>query len=146
FDSLLDLEDQYHNEGFRLGLSDGERAGRAEGRSFGLSKGFEKFIEMGRLHGRAAVWDSQLIRPLPAVSSDEGAKAVDEREREQLRAIGSTDASGRLRKHVQRLVTLTDPETLPTENSEEGVSEVDDRLKDAKAKATLIARIIGEDD
>lgn len=59
FDSLLSLEDQYYSEGYELGVADGSRAGRIEGRVFGLEKGFEKFVAMGKLHGRAVVWNAR---------------------------------------------------------------------------------------
>ena len=60
FDDLLSLEDKFYKEGYDLGVSDGERAGRVEGRLFGLEKGFEKYAAMGRLHGRAIIWAGRL--------------------------------------------------------------------------------------
>lgn len=59
FDTLLTLEDQYYSEGYEQGVTDGSTAGRIEGRIFGLEKGFEKFVAMGKLHGKAAVWDAR---------------------------------------------------------------------------------------
>ncbi|KAK7565831.1 hypothetical protein IWX91DRAFT_334956, partial [Phyllosticta citricarpa] len=55
------LESIYYNEGFSLGRTDGTRAGRIEGRVFGLEKGFDKFFAMGRLGGRAGVWGARLV-------------------------------------------------------------------------------------
>ncbi|KAK3710110.1 hypothetical protein LTR37_010541 [Vermiconidia calcicola] len=127
-DSLLSLEDQYYTEGFNLGVADGSRAGRIEGRIFGLEKGFEKFAGMGRLGGRAAVWKA---RTEDGGDGESGVKL---------------DTSERLTKHIHRLHTLTDVSTLSTENSEDAVSEFDDRFKDATAKARLISRIVGEDE
>jgi len=131
FDSLLSLEQQYHTEGYNLGYADGSKAGRIEGRVFGLEKGFEKFAELGRLNGRAAVWQARL----PSESSKDSDGEIE---------LGQLSGSDRLRKHVRRLGELTDPEDLSTENSEEAVQDVDERVKDAKAKATLISRIVGE--
>ncbi|KAK5171220.1 uncharacterized protein LTR77_004364 [Saxophila tyrrhenica] len=131
FDSLLSLEQQYHTEGYQLGLSDGARAGRLEGRVFGTEKGFEKFLEMGRLAGRASIWDARLAGPVPEGGEAQGVK------------IHATD---RVKKHVRRLKDLTDPETIATDNSEDAVSEFDDRLKDAKAKVKLISTLLGEDE
>ena len=128
FEDVLNLEDQYFTEGYNLGVADGSRAGQIEGRIFGLQKGFEKFAEIGRLGGQSAVWDARLQIP--------GTKGT----------LASLTGTERLKKHVQRLQTLTDRDTLPTENDEDAVSEFDDRLKDAKAKATLISKIVGEDD
>ena len=126
FDSLLSLEETYYAEGLALGIADGERSGRIEGRLFGLEKGFEKFTAMGRLNGRAQVWTGRL-----ASESGSGVELK---------------GSERLRKHVERLAELTDPESLETKNDEAAVSEFDERVAGAKAKATLIARIVGEVD
>lgn len=62
FDSILHLEDDFYREGYALGEADGAPAGRLEGRAFGLEKGFEKYAEMGRLHGKAVIWASRLQR------------------------------------------------------------------------------------
>ena len=60
FDSLLNLEETFYKEGYAAGVVDGERAGLVEGRIFGLEKGFEKYVRMGRLHGKAVVWAGRL--------------------------------------------------------------------------------------
>ncbi|MCJ1259569.1 hypothetical protein MMC24_007408 [Lignoscripta atroalba] len=60
FDSLLGLEDKFYDEGYQLGMTEGTRAGHIEGRVFGLEKGFEKFISMGKLHGRSVIWAGRL--------------------------------------------------------------------------------------
>jgi hypothetical protein len=57
----LSLEESYYASGFALGKADGARAGLIDGRRFGLEKGFEKFANMGRIHGRAIVWGSRLL-------------------------------------------------------------------------------------
>lgn len=137
-ESLLSLEDQFHAEGHALGVSDGSKAGRVEGRTFGLERGLAKFGEMGRLGGRAAVWHARLQSP--AVSERTGAEV------EGLHRLPPLSGSDRLRRHVARLAELTDAEGLATENSEDAVAEFDERLRDARAKTTLIARIAGEDD
>jgi hypothetical protein len=139
-DSLLSLEDQYHTEGYNLGLADGARAGRIEGRTFGLEKGYEKFLEMGRLSGRAAVWNARLS-PNAGLHAG-GDSTVQTAQKVKLNPIEATD---RLKKHIRRLCDLTDQSTLSTENSEDAVEEFESRLKDARAKATLISRAVGED-
>ena len=134
FADVLNLEDQYYQEGYDLGVADGSKSGRIEGRLFGLQKGFEKFLEMGKLSGRAAVWEARLpfSNTIPTSSPES--------------RVPELSANERLRKHVERLAALSDPNDLSTKNNEDDVSEFDDRLKDAKAKATLISRIVGEDD
>ena len=140
FGEVLNLEDQYYHEGYDLGVADGSRSGRIEGRTFGLEKGFEKFVKMGRLHGKAVVWEARL----PAVSSSDTPESQDSSK--TLPPLQAPSGNARLRKHVERMAALSDPNDLSTENSEDAVSEFDDRLKDAKAKATLISRMAGEDE
>ncbi len=60
FDVLLNLEQTFYNEGYAAGVADGERAGLIEGRIFGLEKGFEKYMRMGRLQGKAVIWAGRL--------------------------------------------------------------------------------------
>jgi hypothetical protein len=43
-------------------MADGRVAGRTEGRQLGLERGFQKFVESGRLQGRAIVWANRLGR------------------------------------------------------------------------------------
>ena len=143
-DSLLSLEDQYHNEGYALGLADGARAGRIEGRTFGLEKGYEKVLEMGRLAGKAAVYNARIRPATPSDVGSDGTSRVANGDcaKVKLKPIEATD---RLRKHIRRFCDLTDSLTLSTENSEDAVEEFDSRLKDARAKATLVSRAVGED-
>ncbi|KAK4896941.1 hypothetical protein LTR27_005188 [Elasticomyces elasticus] len=133
FATLLNLEDQYHTEGYNLGVTDGSLSGRIEGRLFGLEKGFTKFTEMGRMNGRAAVWKARSSKN-PQTADADAVKFV---------PISSSD---RLRKHITRLTELTDPDSLETKNTEDAVDEGEERLAGARSKFTLIARIVGEDD
>ena len=148
FESLLSLEEQYHHEGRTLGLAEGEASGRIEGRVFGLEKSFEKFIELGRLGGRAAIWSSRLpSEASPAtVSTTASSAAPIEVGKEDSSVLGPLPGSGseRLVRHVRRLVELTDAEDVSRENSEEGVQDFDDRLREAKAKGVLIERLVRE--
>ncbi|CAK1362831.1 unnamed protein product [Cercospora beticola] len=137
FEDVLNLEDRYYQEGYDLGVADGAKSGRIEGRTFGLEKGFEKFLEMGKLNGRAAVWEARLSSSRKPDDTSASSKNS---------VMPPLNGNERLRKHVERLAALSDPNGLSTKNDENDVSEFDDRLKDAKAKATLIARIVGEDD
>jgi len=132
FDTLMNLEEEYYARGYQQGVSDGLRAGRNEGRMFGLERGFEKFLEMGRLSGQAAVLSVRF-----------NASAATGRGFEQRTAGGG---GARLEKHVQRLTDLTDSRTLSTENSEDAVAEFEERLRDAKARAMLISKNTGEGD
>ncbi|TID15616.1 DUF1715-domain-containing protein [Venturia nashicola] len=153
FDSLFHLEDSYYNEGYRLGVEDGSRAGRIEGRVFGLEKGFEKFLEMGQLNGRACVWSARMPQhpateqqspepdSLPSIT--DGTVATRSLSEESLR-IPSFRPNSRLEKHICTLYALSEPESLSTENTEETVSDFDDRLKRALSKAKVIENIVKE--
>ena len=140
FDSLLSLEQQYYTEGYALGHQDGSRAGRIEGRLFGLEKGFEKFSELGKLRGRAVVWRARLDDFSPQPTQPVGSQG------ESVGSVARLEANERRTKQVRRLCDLTDFETLSTENDEDAVAEFDERLKHAKAKATLISKLMGEVD
>jgi hypothetical protein len=158
FDSALNLEDNAYNEGYELGFTDGSRSGRIEGRAFGLQKGFEKFVELGRLHGRACVWGARLTDPTSRAqtSSYDGSKEQTPDDNEAV-AISSTPSNPqaspsipailhntRLDKHIRTLFALTDPAGLTTQNTEEAVAEFDDRMKRAAAKAKVVEQIVGE--
>jgi hypothetical protein len=142
FDTLLTLEDTLYTAAYDLGASDGAHAGRIEGRIFGLEKGFEKFAELGQLHGRSVVWGGRL--PSPATGGEEAGKDGDgEKEGKRMKELGGSE---RLRNNVMLLHALTDPETFDTANTEEAVADFDDRFKRAGAKAKVIERIVGETD
>lgn len=139
FDNLLNLEDDYYNEGYELGVADGDRAGRIEGRAFGIEKGFEKFVEAGRLNARSIVWANRL--PSHQQGSAAGAPASGEEERLPVLSSGGA----RLEKNIVTLHALVEPDTLSTENTDEAVNDFDDRVKRAQGKARVIERQLGED-
>jgi hypothetical protein len=134
FDSLFNLEEEYYTEGYNLGVADGSRAGRIEGRLFGLEKGFEKFAAMGSLAGRNAVWEARI--------PDSNSASTAEKESEF--KLPKLSAGARLQKHLQTLFALTEAETLSTENNEDSVSDFDDRLKRAEGKVKVIEKLVSE--
>ena len=161
FDDLLSLEDKFYKEGYDLGVSDGERAGRVEGRLFGLEKGFEKYAAMGRLHGRALIWAGRLpeFKSPAGVEMKGGEKKSATTSFETLSPQGGQDgpdsegvshkmpnlpANPRLESHIRTLYALTEPESLSTENNEDSVSDFDDRLKRAEGKMKIMERLTGE--
>ena len=138
FDDLMNLEEKFYSEGYTLGEAEGSKAGRIEGRVFGLEKGFEKFMEAGRLHGRSAVWAGRLPH-------HEGSTTTDTATPIQQSALSSLSNNPRLEKHIRILYALSEPASLSTDNTEEAVSDFDDRLKRAHAKIKIIERLVGED-
>lgn len=148
FDDLLGLEDKFYDEGYQLGTTEGAKAGKIEGRVFGLEKGFEKFVEAGRLNGRSVVWAGRL----PQVDMPEKAVSAAEVREGETHAATSTQATSlpaltnpRLEKHIRVLYALSEPASLSTDNNEDAVSDYDDRLKRAHAKVKIIERLVGED-
>lgn len=150
-DSLLDLEEQFYKEGFDLGAADGAEAGYTEGSVFAVEKGFEKFVEMGRLYGKALVWAQRLaeyesrealeqlsVQTVTATVSD----SLDPSICKKMSRLPAH--STRLKRNLQTLLELVDPASLDMHNTEEAVNDVDGRLKGATVKAKLIQRAMGE--
>lgn len=157
FDDVLNLEEQYYQEGYAEGLRDGVEAGKIEGRSVGLKSGFEKFLEAGRLQGRALVWANRL----PGLTADDGdsktaplsvsTTGAPEGDSSVVQAVETTASlprlpvsNTRLEKNVVTLYGLLEPGTLSTQNDDEAVNDFDSRLKGAQGKAKIIDRAIGE--
>lgn len=152
FDEVLGLEEQFYHHGLQQGLADGVRAGQIEGRTFGLEKGFEKYIESGRLFGKSLVWANRIprsqqqrddqdtthheaARTSPATSNQQDSSPM---------TLPSLPKSQRLERPLKGLHALSESESLSTENTEEAVSDFDDRLKRAEGKAKIIERLVGE--
>lgn len=123
FTDPQNLEFQFYAEGLQLGITDGTRAGKTEGRTFGLETSLSKFSTLGRLGGRAAVWEARLD------SSNQ---------------VAGVKGSERLRRNVARVRELADPETLDMRNGEEEVEEFEGRVREAQAKAVLVRKGFGE--
>lgn len=146
FDSLLTLEDTLYTSAYDQGVADGAQAGRVEGRIFGLEKGFEKFAELGELHGRAVVWGGRIPAFASAPSGEKSGSAEEKQESQPSSETRLPDlpSNSRLQNNISLLHSLTDLETFSTDNTEEAVADFDDRFKRAGAKAKVIERIVGE--
>lgn len=119
FNDLFSLEDGFYEEGFRQGHEDGEKAGKIEGRTLGLENGFKKFVEAGRLQGKAVVWSHLALEK-------------------------NQKGNARVLKNLRTFYALVEPGTLPTANTDEAVQDVDDRVKRAQAKARVLEKMMGE--
>ena len=153
FDEVLGLEEQFYNDGLQQGLADGVKAGQIEGRTFGLEKGFEKYIESGRLYGKSLVWANRMPKSQDSLAAkyrhqtgpaSSGVSNLPEEMKPLHNTLPSLPQNQRLSKHLKVLHALSESETLSTENTEEAVSDFDDRLKRAEGKAKIIERMVGE--
>jgi len=141
FEDILNLEEQFYQDGYKQGLADGLTAGRTEGRQLGLEKGYQKFLESGKLHGRAIVWGNRLPR-----ARQQAAAAASEKETKSQPSaqLPSLSANPRLEKHITTLYALAETESLSVENTDEAVNDFDDRLKRAQGKFKIVERMVGE--
>ncbi|WYZ41351.1 hypothetical protein EsH8_V_000246 [Colletotrichum jinshuiense] len=155
FDDVLTLEDQFFAEGFRQGTEDGIQAGKIEGRSVGLAKGYEKFFESSRIHGRSVVWANRLslhqkgaTQPSNSTSSsgtiNQQPQESTETPEQKAFSLPPLAPNARLEKNVTAAFALVEPDTLAKENSDDAVNDFDDRLKRAQGKVKLIERATGE--
>jgi hypothetical protein len=60
-------------------------------------------------------------------------------------SLRTLPANPRLEKHIKILHALTEPVSLSTDNSENAVSDFDDRLKRAVGKVKIIEKLAGEE-
>lgn len=133
FDEVLSLEEGFYSHGLEEGKVDGVKAGRIEGRTFGLEKGFEKYVESGRLYGKSLVWANRLPKAAPKPT-----------EHTPSRHLPPLAEQQRLLKHVKVLHALSESGSLSTENTEDAVSDFDDRFKRSQGKVKIIERLTGE--
>jgi hypothetical protein len=153
-DDLLNLEENYYQEGYRLGETDGIHAGLVEGKLFGVEKGFEKAMSLGRLSGKAEVWRRRCTATTatsshPAPMSNlpqqmQTGPAVDAWTALSVGGLPPLAANARLEKHIDTLLSTTDSTSLSSANSDEAVAEFDERLAKAIAKSKVISNVIGE--
>ena len=138
-DALLNLEERYYDDGFKQGYHDGQRQSRLEARVFGVEKGFEKFVEMGKIRAKASVWAARI----DAGSNEKAAASAADRLAPSLK-LPVARASHRAKQHVETLQSLLDPSSVSSTNSDQAVSDFDERLKRANAKAKVIEKLLGE--
>lgn len=142
-DDPMELEKEFYDEGYKTGVEDGLQAGLIEGKLFGLEKGYEKALEMGKLRGRATVWDSRL--PTTSQSTDAARMATDRHDLTGVAAsLSHFQNNDRLRRQVDSLKRTVGAEALDTSNSDDAVASLDDLMIKARNKAKVISNITGE--
>ncbi|QLQ78767.1 hypothetical protein HG537_0B01160 [Torulaspora globosa] len=60
-DYLLNLEQQFYQEGYEQGLSEKAKENYIEGKQFGLQVGFQRFVILGQIQGIVEVLKSSLV-------------------------------------------------------------------------------------
>lgn len=147
-ESVLGLEEKFYHEGYQLGLADGARAGYTEGSVFAVEKGFSKALEIGKLYGKALVWNQRFVSRTLKQSTEILSDGDNSTEVYTELCAGMPEIRGesRVAKNIQLLLGLVDPATLSLENTEDAVSDMEERLKGAQMKTKLIQRSLGESD
>lgn len=156
-DGLLDVEEGLYQEGYDLGIADGLEAGYTEGSVFAVEKGFEKFLEMGRLYGKSLVWAQRLVSRDDSRGIADNANPPEDEEdgkgNAEPHSLGPSacdnmaplaQISSRLAKNINSLVELVDPASLAVQNTEDAISDAEERYRGALVKAKLIQRVLGE--
>ena len=147
---LLELEDGFHKEGFEAGVADSAYAGMLEGKVFGIEKGYDKALELGKLNGRALVWQRRQQGTAPYASDKPSQTTSDDQPAssptlgDALQAMDGLAKNARLVKHIESLIALSDTRNVPNDNSDESVSHVEDAISKSKAKAKMVALAAGE--
>lgn len=147
---LLDLEEGFFKEGYEAGIADSEYAGTLEGKIFGIEKGYDKALELGKLHGRALVWlrrqqsTSKEAAEASKGNADEVSSADSGTLHRALNAMSDLPKNSRLKKNIETLISMSDPANVPNDNSDESVSLVEDAIAKSKAKAKMVATVTGE--
>lgn len=147
---LLELEDGFYNEGFEAGVADSAYAGMLEGKVFGIEKGYDKALELGKLNGRALVWQrrqqntAQSAPDKPPHTTSGGKSVSHQTLDEALQAMNGLATNSRLVKHIETLMALSDTKNVANDNSDESVSQVEDAIAKSKAKAKIVAIAAGE--
>ena len=157
FETLLELEEDFYREGYTAGTTDGYQAGLIEGKLFGIEKGYEKAREMGRLHGRAALWQNRISTTtsesddkLPSVNvsgtspSEEPPTVSTARIMELVANLPALSQNTRLQRHVDYILAVTSADMVDKHNSDEAVAAFDDHVAKAVAKAKIISSMTGE--
>jgi hypothetical protein len=132
---LTNCSNSAHASGFTIGVEDGKKVGVIEGRALGLSNGLTKQLQLGRIRGKALIWQARLEL---SKSQPEGSQQQDKLQRIPLAILP------RLERHIQYVMALTDSSTMDLKNEEASLDGCEEKLKKAKARATLIERMLGE--
>lgn len=144
FAEVLLLEQEFFEKAYEEGKSDGEAAGKLEGREIGVNYGFEKFLKLGRLHGKSLILGNRIFVPqysLGEVSEESQTSSYFEPTPASC-LLKPLHNSQKALKHIKDLHKLVDPKTLSFENDEDAISDFNDRLKKANNKERLIKVLI----
>ena len=140
-DDLMEMEAGFYDEGYKAGVEDGTRAGLIEGKLFGIQKGYEKALELGKLRGRSMVWSSRFLKNSQVVH----ASSQDKHDMSSVAAsLPRFENNERLKKHVEALKQLVNADGLDASNSDEAVAAFDELMIKVRNKAKVISNITGE--
>ncbi|KAG5357126.1 hypothetical protein CJU90_5948 [Yarrowia sp. C11] len=122
FEDLFQLEDKFYEEGYSEGLEAGTKAGFAEGREFGVQTGYQRFLDLGLLQGRVAVWEEE-VQELPESKREKTVERL---------------------QQIKQLIHQEEP-TYFLSNDGAVVHQYETMMKKAKAKVRTLAASIGSE-
>lgn len=75
-DTANGANDRYYKQGYDEGFADGLESGPGEGYDFGHEVSFQKFLPLGILLGRCAIWKSSLSSATSSLSPAKKSRAI----------------------------------------------------------------------
>lgn len=116
-DGVLDLEEQYYENGFTEGQENSVRENHLEGKAYGLQTGFQRFLVVGYIQGLIEVWDKdkskavqnhlnqlkELVNDIPNTNGD---KEVEQYEQAISKARNKVRVLGTITKTSEKVARL----------------------------------------
>lgn len=118
----------FYDEGLTDGQNEGRRAGLREGTEFGIQTGYTRFIALGVLRGRLAVWQKQFAPTTTSPTTTTTTSAPDH------------PNIDRIRKNLAGLESML--AEIPVTNSDADVAVFEGLVRKAKSKAKVTASLI----
>ncbi|ODV85502.1 hypothetical protein CANARDRAFT_23035 [[Candida] arabinofermentans NRRL YB-2248] len=151
FDSVLNLEDQYYNEGFNEGQLEGSMKQFHEGKELGIQTGYQRLLIIGQLRTLVNYWIEKIDRLIESntmgtesSSSDLSVSVVSvsvkKPKRDNHKVKKTLDGLKML------LDSLYDNDKINLTNSDEDVQTYETILKKARAKVRSLSTVLGDEE
>ncbi|KAK6204769.1 uncharacterized protein RJT21DRAFT_111327 [Scheffersomyces amazonensis] len=113
-EEILNLENQYYNEGFKEGQSHATKQQYLEGKEYGYQTGFQRFLIIGYIQGLVDEWKKNI----------------------------NIEQYSSIRNHIDQLDKLLSD--IPITNGDEQVAQFEIKLTKARNKLRVIVTIVKE--